>query len=49
MFSKEKLSIFLYKSFLKFLAKPHEAIEANLPARIPHVIETMAMPKIAKI
>ena len=49
MFSNEKLSTFLYKSFLKFFAKPHEAIEANLPAKMPHVIETTAIPKIAKI
>ena len=43
IFWKEKLVNFLYKSLLRLVAKPTEAIEANLPPHIPHNKETIAI------
>ena len=40
----EKLANFLYKSLLKLAANPTEAIDANLPPKIPQISETIAIP-----
>ena len=39
----EKDSNFLYKSILKLVANPTEALLPNTPPKIPHVNETIAM------
>ena len=39
--------IFLYKSLRRFVANPTDAFPANLPPRIPHVKESIAMTTIA--